>query len=235
MAGEVTELINSKYTKNSPYLELLYQDISNNQYITYVSSNQEASSYSFLGSDLVYDAPNVLEESKRIFIYNESFIDKPTFNVDPNVFPNVKYLRIENTNLYQMMSIGVATPIVEPPVPAYEVQIINRSSIYIYYPGEIIFVLIDSINKSIYAMQSYNLELDSNLNETSLYLMKEKLINIPFGFTYNLIKVPSNLCIIAVATISQPAIIMRDELGNSYQYLYSNYNPQIYNQFNYSV
>lgn len=217
---------------NRPYIELLYPDISNRQYVTYVSTNNENYLYSVLGDDIEYDDPNVNVENERCFIVNKYIVVRPTLNVDPEIFPETKYLKIKDTEMYQVMSIGVTVPFVIPPAQAYQTTMINRSFIHIYYSGTIVYLLVDTIGKKIYIMQSYTLEIDKNLNPTSLYILKKKLVSMPPGFTYMVLTVKPESCLVAAGTItSYPSYLMRDELGNSYNYLYPDLNPNLYTQF----
>ena len=223
--------INSPY--NRPYIELLYPDISNNQLVTYVSLNEDNYAYSILGNDLEYDKTLVLPESQRCFVYNKSIIVPPEFNIDNTLFPKKKYLKIKDSELYQVMSIGVAVPIVFPPIKHYETTLVNRSSIYVYNSGTTVYLLVDSLNKKIYIMQSYCFKENENANPISLYLLKNKLKNMPKGFSYVILTVSCKSCLIAVSTIKRyPALVLRDELENSYQYLYPEFNPDIYSQLN---
>ncbi len=221
--------INSPY--NRPYIELLYPDISNNQLVTYVSLNEDNYAYSILGNDLEYDKTLVLPESQRCFVYNKSIIVPPEFNIDNTLFPKKKYLKIKDSELYQVMSIGVAVPIVFPPTKHYETTLVNRSSIYVYNSGTTVYLLVDSLNKKIYIMQSYCFKENENANPISLYLLKNKLKNMPKGFSYVILTVSCKSCLIAVSTIkTYPALVLRDELENSYQYLYPEFNSDIYSQ-----
>ena len=82
-------------------------------------------------------------------------------------------------------------------------------------------------------MQSYCFKENENANPISLYLLKNKLKNMPKGFSYVILTVSCKSCLIAVSTIkTYPALVLRDELENSYQYLYPEFNPDIYSQLN---
>lgn len=212
---------------NRPYIELLYPDNITQNFITYISLNDNNYVFTIVADELELET-DVIASEQRCFVYNDAYI----VPVSLENYPQIKNLKIKGTNLYQQMKIAISVPFGEPP-KFYQEMKVYRSSIYIYNSGTNVYVISDTINKKIYVMQSYTFKHYPQSNLTSLYLLREKLVNMPEGFTYCILTVKPNTCLIAVTTITTyPAILISDELDNTYQYLYPEFNPQIYSQFN---
>jgi hypothetical protein len=124
---------------------------------------------------------------------------------------------------------------------AYSVSEVTRNSIFFYYPGTTIYLLIDFSNSrsttygfSIFIMQSYTQQIydvtSNNLNNLSQYLNDTKIVGegntIPSSFVYSYMVLNKVTTLTAVSV--NTAYLLQDGLKNSYVFLDPEYSNNIY-------
>lgn len=214
-------------SQSLPYIELLYPDYKTQTYYVYSSTNTDNYFYTVLGNELVVQESDVYKNEKRFYVWNYT-IKSPNV-VYTNEYPQYKYIPFKNANnVYQIQDLIATTPIIS--TATYQETTVERNTIYVYRSGTLAFFLIDTINKKIYAMQTATTATDPNITFEQLYLLNEKLLNVPSGWIYTYTQIADGSCLLVYATPNNPAYLVQDELGNSYQYVYPKYNEFIYYQ-----
>jgi hypothetical protein len=219
--GITTEFVISNIdSQSSPYIELIYPDYITQTNYVYTSTNTDNYFFTTLGDKLIVPESDVYKNEKRFYVWN--FTIKSPNVVYTDKYPEYKCIPLKNAvNVNQIQKLVATTPIVS--TLTYQETIVNRSTIYIYRSGTLVFFLIDTINKKIYAMQTATSSIDPNIIFEQLYVLNEKLINLPSGWIYTYTQIANGSCLLVYATPN-------NELGNSYQYVYPEYNEFIYYQ-----
>ena len=184
--------------------------------------------FTIIYADLDIPEEGVIPSEQRAFVYNRSYI----VPVDLSSYPQTINVKLKNSGFYQSMKIGISVPMMGEALEPYTEIKVTRSSIYVYEPGTVVYLLVNTETQKIYVMQSYCTKTDSQINTTSLYTLSNQLVNMPPYFKYVILTVKENQCLIAVTTItSYPAVTLQDEFSNTYQLLYKEINPDLYSQF----
>ena len=98
--------------------------------------------------------------------------------------------------------------------PAYAEMTVDRNTEYIYVAGEPVFEL-SAPDGSVYVMQTYVKENDPNGDFSGLYELGDRL-TLPDGWAFRVVVPEYDL---HAATIDGQAIVVRDDLANTYQLL----------------
>jgi len=149
----------AKQAKNKPFWELLYQSAETLIYYDYVSitnsvQNIDADNYNW--NVLEPGVSAIVRNDKRYFIYNQSYVLKEDVSTD--IFPLTKYIPLidkNGTELGISSPLRLTTTLTSLASGRYIESIINRTSAFVYEPDNIVFILIDTTNKKIYAMQTW--------------------------------------------------------------------------------
>jgi hypothetical protein len=252
----------AKKAKNKPFWELLFQSSETHIYYDYVSTtdsvqNIDADNYNW--NVLEPGVSAIIRNDKRYFMYNQSYVLKE--NISTVLFPPTKYIPLidkNGTELGISSPLKLTTTLTSLSSGRYIESIINRTSAFVYEPDNTVFMLIDTINKKIYAMQTWtnntpttevpppdfftvspgNL-LDPNTNFGYYYsiLQDETIIGvenvIPPGWCFTQCYLGSESMIVLMANPEKNwyAKVVTDGLGNNYQYIREEEAPFLYDIF----
>jgi hypothetical protein len=93
----------------------------------------------------------------------------------------------------------------------YTPHFVNRKSVFSYFAGSTVYQLVAD-DGSVYVMQSWSQQVDASLDETGLAALGERL-ELPAGWTFRTLTLSEDL---DVVTTESDAIVLQDELKNSY-------------------
>ena len=105
------------------------------------------------------------------------------------------------------VSLGPPADLGKPYIP----RAVDRQSVFTYAVGSTIHEL-TAPDGTVYVMQSWSQQIDPSLDEAALVDLTPKL-SLPEGWTYSTRVLTSEL---RVETMDQPAMVLQDDLGNSY-------------------
>ena len=143
------------------------------------------------------NATNLIANGPRYFVVNSSI------GMD---LPDESTRKFGNLEMRKLATVGMLD--IERSFTEISVY---RNNIWIFKEDEQIYLLIDS-DGSEYIMQSYSLIIDASMEESKLSNLEEKL-NLPVGWRYETRVLDSELRVPA----NGEAIVLRDNLGNTYQ------------------
>ena len=143
------------------------------------------------------NATNLIANGPRYFVVNSSI------GMD---LPDESTRKFGNLEMRKLATVGMLD--IERSFTEISVY---RNNIWIFKEGEQIYLLIDT-DGSEYIMQSYSLVIDASMEESKLSNLEEKL-NLPVGWRYKTRVLDSELRVPA----NGEAIVLRDNLGNTYQ------------------
>lgn len=224
-------------TRYSPYWEILYPDPSAGILYDYVSVDNSV--LSTAGSDYYLDkeGPIVLND-KRAFMFDLSIIENTS--IPPtDQFPEYKYLSFKNPlykndgsgtspdaagnyptlNLKGKLKKVTTLSMSQSGKPYTETQV-DRTSAFIYYPRTTMYLLMDTVNRKVYAMQtsSTRKQTGDDFYETNLVNIKQRL-NLPAGWTFAVAALDSKTFVALISNADHRAKVIQDDLANSYQYV----------------
>ena len=228
-------------SSGDPYWELLYQDSTTKKYYDYVSTKNTIQTISANDLFITNDNPNkisdIIKNDNRFTVMNRTYFKKETSLITDD-FPEYKYIpfidRIsgEPLDIYAELHLMTTASLSEKP---YTVSRIDRTSAYVYEPGNEVYLLIDVTAKKIYIMQTYkNINKDIDISY-KLYL--NEYLNDPlkvsvlmpsnFIFTHILLDNETMILLMTNPTDRQ-ANIINDGIGNNYQYIRYDEFPKLY-------
>jgi len=216
--------------KNTQYMELLYPDPKTNNFYVYSPTNSEGLLFTSLLSNLDLTNENVLENGLRVYMWDTAIISESV--VPTEEFEKTKYVPYNNdiNNIKCALDLKATVSMDTP--PNYEVMNITRSNNYIWYPGTIVYCLVDGNSNSIYAMQSLN---NTNTGSTPLSAYNaeyvSKLIELPTGWKFLCCQLSNEQTLVIYSSSKKTANLVIDSLSNSYQYVDPEYNEFLYNNF----
>lgn len=143
------------------------------------------------------NATNLIANGPRYFVVNSSI------GMD---LPDESKRKFGNLEMRKLATVGMLD--IERSFTEISVY---RNNIWIFKEDEQIYLLIDT-DGSEYIMQSYSLVIDASMEESKLSNLEEKL-NLPVGWRYETRVLDSELRVPA----NGEAIVLRDNLGNTYQ------------------
>ena len=143
------------------------------------------------------NATNLIANGPRYFVVNSSI------GMD---LPDESKRKFGNLEMRKLATVGMLD--IERSFTEISVY---RNNIWIFKEDEQIYLLIDT-DGSEYIMQSYSLIIDASMEESKLSNLEEKL-NLPVGWRYETRVLDSELRVPA----NGQAIVLRDNLGNTYQ------------------
>jgi hypothetical protein len=143
------------------------------------------------------NATNLIANGPRYFVVNSSI------GMD---LPDESTRKFGNLEMRKLATVGMLD--IERSFTEISVY---RNNIWIFKEDEQIYLLIDT-DGSEYIMQSYSLVIDASMEESKLSNLEEKL-NLPVGWRYETRVLDSELRVPA----NGEAIVLRDNLGNTYQ------------------
>lgn len=231
----------SQSSRWMPYWEILYPDYSTQTYYDYVST--ENSIQTTVGSDLYLEEEGeIVLNDKRLYMADMSII----FHEDEEnseQFPQYKYLQYRNPNyvpysvsttdsktldLYVQLKKMTTLSMLQSNELYTEKQV-DRTSAFIFYPKTTVYILINTIDKKIYCMQTMTNQTKegTTINETNLIYLKHKL-NLPNGWMYSLCMMDKDTYLILVSDKNHRAKVINDDFNNSYQYIRPEEAPFLY-------
>jgi hypothetical protein len=250
-------------TKNNPFWELLYQDKSSGIYYDYVSTLNSIQSIN--ADNYNWNVPQegisaIIRNDKRFNVMNQTYILKE--DISSELFPPIKYIPLIDINGKE---IGISSPLKLTTTlkslsfTKYTENTINRTSAFIFEPNNVMFLLIDTINKKIYVMQTWTNNtpsreihppnffyvspaniIDPNINFyylTSL-LTDSSIVGtsnvLPVGWAFTQCKLDSVSMVLLMTNPEKGwhAKVITDGLGNNYQYIREEEAPFLYDIFN---
>jgi hypothetical protein len=118
----------------------------------------------------------------------------------------------------------------------------DRTSAYVYEPGNTVYLLINTVDKQIFIMQTFKnnykdiginniIYLDDYLNDPSYASV---LLPSKFMFTYVTLD-DTSMILLMTNPDNRPAYILTDGLQNTYQFVRYEEAPMLYNSFFVSV
>lgn len=247
----VTNQVTSS-TRYSPYMELIFQiNEGDTQYAIYNTFLK------YTSDDLAYAETN---DSSQLIIpprtdqyYSVYYInDKRYYTCDQQIYygftstttgPSTLYFRYKN-NPKGVLKIPNGNAVTPSSGGAYTVNQVTRNTVFSYYPGTTIYLLIDFGNSmktkygfTIFVMQSYTTQVypvdQNSLTVLGSILADEKIVGkghtIPSTFIYSYLVLPKNITLQVVSVGT--AYLTQDGLNNSYTYLDPTYSNQVYEQY----
>ena len=239
-------------TRYSPYMELIFQinenDTSYAIYNTFLK---------YISDDVAYVETHVAEQliipNKSEYYYKLIYTnDKRYYICDQQIYygytstttgPDTLYFYYKN-NIKAICKLPNGNAVTPSSGGAYTISEVSRNSIFTYYTGTTIYLLIDFNNSlnttygfTIYIMQSYTTQIypvtSNNLTELSTVLDDIKIVGngntIPNNFIYSYLVLPKNITLQAVSVGT--AYLLQDGLNNSYVFLDPIYSNTIYEQY----
>jgi hypothetical protein len=239
-------------TRFSPYMELIFQisesDTDYAIYNTFLKYTSEDLAYvETNNADQLIIPPKSTEYYKLIYTN-----DKRYYTCDQQIYygftndaigPDTLYFTYKN-NFKAICKVPNGNAVTPSSGGPYTVSNVSRNSIFTYYSGTTVYLLIDFNNSlntnygfSIFIMQSYTRQVypvsSSNLTELANVLEDEKIVGsgntIPSNFVYSYSILAKNLTLQAVSVGT--AYLLQDGLNNSYVFLDPTYSDVIYEQY----
>jgi hypothetical protein len=239
-------------TRFSPYMELIFQieetDTSYAIYNTFLK---------YVSEDVAYvethDASQLIIPPKSDYYYALIYVnDKRYYTCDQQIYygytssttgPDTLYFKYKN-NQKAICKLPNGNAVTPSSGGAYTVSDVNRNSIFTYYSGTTVYLLIDFNNSlnttygfTIFIMQSYTTQIypvtSNNLTELAPVLENQEIVGsgntIPSNFVYSYLILPKNITLQAVSV--ETAYLIQDGLNNSYVYLDPSFSNTIYSQY----
>ena len=148
-----------------------------------------------------HNAVDVLLNGPRCFVMDQASILKPGKVVD---FGSLQARHLANVKITPAILLkGKAKP--------YAENAVARTSVFRYMKGRNVYELV-SPTGSVYAMQSFSMQVDPKLSLTSLPSLGSR-IHLPQGWKFRVVKPEADLTLEAKGK----AIVLQDDLENSYQ------------------
>lgn len=113
-------------------------------------------------------------------------------------------------NRYANVNIGKPADVAKSYLP----RAVNRRAAFTFNKGETVYTLRSADGKT-YVMQSWSQQVDPTLVESSLNSLGDRL-TLPTGWTFTPVLLTDDF---VVETRSEDALVLQDELQNSYSYV----------------
>ena len=230
----------SQSTKWMPYWEILYPDYANRIYHDYVSTENNIQTTN--SNDIYLEKEGkIVVNDKRLYVVDMSIIFHDTAKISLQ-FPLCKLLQYKNPNysickdnpetldLYVSLK-KMTTLSMNQSSDSYTEKQVDRTSVFVYYPKTTIYLLINTIEKKIYCMQSMTNQEKKGLNtdQTNLVYLKNKL-TLPPGWMYSVCMMDKNTYLVLVSNKDHYAKVINDDLNDSYQYVRPEEAPFLYSE-----
>lgn len=215
-----------------PYMELLIPDPAKQYYCVYSATNPSGNLFTTDPSLLKIENEETLQNGFRFYMWNATIFD---LSVQPTkVFPNQKNFSFKNCgpNMVQKMILKAET-IPNTAGPYIESRVI-RNTIYIYYPSSFVYCLVDTNTWQIFVMQAGNNQLTGTTPLTPENMMyNQQLIasGLPTGFLFLSCQLTNDQTVLVVSSPRNPATLMQDAMGNTYQLADPYYGKVLYDNF----
>lgn len=207
---------------NTAFIENLYFYKDNKAYIynPYFTKNQINTQVS---TDLIYNDSPVINKNRAWLMDNNIWVNNLKGTID---FPKFKYYNFSNNQNISVAYQLICSSFAYPESSFYEISgIVERINVWIYYPNSIVYLLIDSNNKKIFAMQSYTTNL---VNYNELIYLSNKL-KLPNNWIYAYINLDNDKYLLL--TSNEDAEVIKDDLYNAYQYVKHSDAPFLYKKY----
>jgi hypothetical protein len=207
--------------KNTTYNELLffYQQDKAYIYNSYFVKNQFTTQDT---TDLNFSETDIIIKGRTFVVDNNIWLDilKGT-----DTYPKYKYYTFKNSTIsvaYELICSSI--PNLDP--KNYEFAgIVERINSWIYYPNSNIYLLIDTNDKKIYAMQTFTSEI---VTYDELIVLNTRL-TLPEGWIYCYLTLDNNQYFFV--TSNKDAKVIKDNLENGYQYVKYEDAPFLYDKY----
>lgn len=226
------------YSIGEPYMEIFFQDHTYNFQYIYSTSNS-INSLSTITRDQINSSslPNdVLYNDDRFYMWDTTILSSVSQENDE--YKSTIYVSIVNSDVKQRLDLKAKISVGNQPI--YTDISVIRNTIYVYYPSTVIYSLVDSINKKIYVMQSGtnqvlfpysgNQRILSHPLTYNNMASITKYLKLPVGMSFMMVKISDNSTLIVYSSSKNNAIIMQDNLRNTYQYVEERYGRFLYDQ-----
>ena len=221
----LTNRLNSSL-RNTPYMEFLYPLKDEPNYTSYVYN-----------SSFVTDQCNVISGGQLIVPDEVSVNDKCRLMMDLNFicYPTQeqidypKYQRYPfKTNPEIELTVQYLAKINSTATKAYEENAVERWNTYLYYPGTLVYLLINANPFKIYVMQAFKTQIKEDLLSERLVYLND-WITLPEGWTFaymqlgpeTFLSIPSN----------GKALVVADSISNPYMYIPPTAAPWLYKKY----
>jgi len=224
-------------TRYAPYWEILYPDPSAGIFYDYVSVDNAVQSTAGADYYLDKEGPIALND-KRAFMFDLSIIENSSIPPTEQ-FPEYKYLSFKNPlykndgsgtipdasgnyptlNLKGKLKKVTTLSMSQSGKPYTETQV-DRTSAFVYYPRTTMYLLMDTVNRKVYAMQTSSTQKQTgdDFYETNLVNIKQRL-KLPPGWTFTVATLDSKTFVGLISNPEHRAKVIQDDLANSYQYV----------------
>ena len=229
--------------KNVGYWELLYKSNINGKFYDYVSTKNDiqsivADDYIIENTD-VTNVEFIIKNDNRYTVMNQTYfkIDNDIVSLEFPKYKNIPFLNKSTgqvSGLYAKLELTTTvSSISEQP---YNNSLIDRTSAYVYEPGNVVYLLVNISQEKIYAMQTFkNKNKDIGL-ENIIYLGKYlsdpsyASVLLPSNFIFTHVKLDDKTMIVSMANPNtRQANVLTDGLQNNYQYIRRDEAPFLYN------
>ncbi len=198
---------------NTPMMEMLFftDETKTNSYvyISYFVKNQLSTQ---IPDDLIINDTNIFINTYRRFLMDNAIIlDYMDYTEE---WPADKYYSFKNNTNISMAFHNLGTVTSTGIEPYQETSVVHRINAWVWYPTSFIYLLVCPEPYKIYIMQTYTGDLLSN---QELVYLSSRMTNLPSGWIYTYLNLEKDTYLFVTADLD--AIIVKDELDNSYQYI----------------
>ncbi len=212
--------------KNDVYLELLIPTTDPTVFNVYSNFSIKNALNTVVGSDICVSDPDVQINDKRVWIMDRQIqvLIPPPEGVPGYISVPFKNNPSITTKLKWTASVKTES------TSAYQESFVTRKTIWVYNPLTTVYLLVNHTSSGIkiYVMQSLDNASDPENNTLNAQYLSTKLI-LPPGWIFSTMNLAEDTYLKVVA--KENAVLVRDSLGNSYQYLEPKYAPWIYENY----
>ncbi len=198
---------------NTPLLELVYftdeTETTSYVYISYFIKNQLSTQ---MPDDLIINDDNIFLNTYRVFLMDNAIA--LNFIEPTEEYPNFKYFPFKNNTNISVTFQNLAIVNTTGTDPYQETSTIERITTWIWYPTSFIYLLVCPYPYKIYVMQNYSSDM---LSYGELVYLSPRLVNLPPDWIYTYLNLEKNTYLFVTA--DRDAIVIKDDFGNSYQYI----------------
>lgn len=210
----------------TPYMEFLYPLPDDPEYTSYVYN-----------SSFVTDQCNTLNASQLVIPDEVTINDKCRLMMDMNMicYPTQQQIDYPLFQRYPFknnpdidVTVQYLAKINNTGTSAYEENAVDRWNTYLYYPGTLIYLLIQANPFKIYVMQAFKTQIKADLHSEQLVYLND-WISLPEEWTFSYLQLGKDT-FLSVPSNGR-ALVTADSLGNPYMYLPPEAAPWLYKRY----